>query len=109
MIDRMRIISAAALLFITAAAMLSAQGLPARLKSPRIPPVAEREWTDVQRQLLAPIQAERGAVPNLYKTLVRYPKMFPSRLAFGRFIQRESSLPPRDREILICRTAWLWN
>jgi 4-carboxymuconolactone decarboxylase len=85
------------------------QGLPARLKQPRIPPLEEKDWTDAERQLLAPLQAERGSVSNLYKTLVRYPKMFPSRLAFGRFIQRESSLPPRDREILICRTAWLWN
>jgi 4-carboxymuconolactone decarboxylase len=96
-------------LLMTAGGFAAAQGVPARLKSPRIPPLQEKDWTAEQRQLLSPIQAERGSVPNLYKTLVRYPQMFPSRLAFGRYIQRESSLPPRDREILICRTAWLWN
>lgn len=96
-------------LLMTSGCPAAAQGVPARLKSPRIPPLQEKEWTIEQGRLLAPIQAERGSVPNLYKTLVRYPQMFPSRLAFGRYIQRESSLPPRDREILICRTAWLWN
>jgi 4-carboxymuconolactone decarboxylase len=106
---RWRVSAACLLLAFTVLRIAAAQGVPSRLKSPRIPPLEEKDWTDTERQLLSPIQSERGSVPNLYKTLARYPKMFPARLAFGRYIQRESSLPPRDREILICRTAWLWN
>ena len=73
----------------------------------RIKPLEEKDWTPVERELLAPIKAERGTVPNIYKTMARHPKLFTPRLTFGRYIQRESSLPPRDREILICRIAWL--
>ena len=40
----------------------SAQGVPARLKQPRIAPLEEKDWTATERQLLAPIRAERGSV-----------------------------------------------
>lgn len=73
----------------------------------RIKPLEEKDWTPVERELLASIKAERGSVPNIYKTMARHPKMFTPRLTFGRYIQRESTLPARDREILICRIAWL--
>jgi alkylhydroperoxidase family enzyme len=82
-------------------------GLPSRLREPRIKPVEEKDWTAVERELLAPIKAERGSVPNIYATIVRHPKLFTPRLTFGRYIQRESTLPARDREILILRIAWL--
>jgi alkylhydroperoxidase family enzyme len=75
--------------------------------TPRISPVEEKDWTPVQRELLTPLRTENGQVLNLYKTLVRYPELFSPRLEFGRYIQRESSLPARDRELLICRIAWL--
>ena len=77
------------------------------LREPRIKPLEEKDWTPVERELLSPIKAERGSVPNIYKTIARHPKLFTPRLNFGRYIQRESTLPARDREILICRTAWL--
>jgi len=75
----------------------------------RIMPLEERDWTPVERELLAPIKAERGSVHNIYKTMAQHPKLFTPRLTFGRYIQRESTLPARDREILICRIAWLSN
>ncbi len=74
---------------------------------PRIKPLEEKDWAPLERELLAPIKAERGSVPNIYKIMARHPKMFTPRLNFGRYIQRESTLPARDREILICRIAWL--
>lgn len=78
-----------------------------RLREPRIKPVEEKDWTPVERELFAPIKAERGSVPNIYATLARHPKLFTPRLNFGRYIQRGSTLPARDREILILRIAWL--
>lgn len=78
-----------------------------RLREPRIKPIEEKDWTAVERELLAPIKTERGSVPNIYATLARHPKLFAPRLAFGRYIQRGSTVPSRDREILILRIAWL--
>lgn len=82
-------------------------GMPLRLSEPRIRPVEEKDWTPLERQILAPIKAERGSVPNIYATLARHPKLFTPRLNFGRYIQRGSTLPAREREILILRIAWL--
>lgn len=74
---------------------------------PRITPIDEADWTEVERQLLAPIQQERGRVPNIYRLFARHPEMFTPRYEFGRYLQRQSTLPARDREILINRIAWL--
>jgi 4-carboxymuconolactone decarboxylase len=82
-------------------------GIPLRLREPRIKPIEEKDWTSVERELLAPIKAERGSVPNIYATLARHSRLFTPRLIFGRYIQRGSTLPARDREILILRIAWL--
>jgi alkylhydroperoxidase family enzyme len=84
-----------------------AEGASPPLNAPRVPPVEEKDWTPAQRELLTPLRTENGQVLNLYKTLVRYPELFSPRLEFGRYILRESSLPARDRELLICRIAWL--
>jgi 4-carboxymuconolactone decarboxylase len=46
-------------------------------------------------------------VPNLYATLVVHTRFYEPRLRFGSYIQRDSRLPPRTRELLILRTAWL--
>lgn len=79
------------------------------LKTPRIPPLEHEEWGEAERALLQPIEEERGTVPNIYRTMARHPAMFTPRLSFGRYVQRGSTLPPRDREILINRIAWLTN
>jgi alkylhydroperoxidase family enzyme len=82
-------------------------GIPTRLSHPRIEPAVEASWTSDERELLAPIKKERGYVPNVYATLARNPALYRPWIGFARHILRESSLPARDREILICRTAWL--
>ncbi len=84
-------------------------GISLRLSEPRIKPVEESEWTDAERAILAPIKEERGSVPNIYRTFARHPDIFTPRLNFGRHLQRESTLPARDREVLINRIAWLSN
>lgn len=82
-------------------------GVPLALASPRIGPLDEKDFSDEQRALLTPLFRERGSVPNLYRTLVRHPKMFTPRYNFGNYIKSNSTLAARDREILICRIAWL--
>ena len=77
-----------------------------RLKVPRIPPLPEEQWTEVQRQMITP-QIYDGKVLHIYGTLFRHPDLYAPRLSFGSFLQRHSSLPPKTRELLIMRTAWL--
>ena len=65
----------------------------------------EAEMTPDQRELVKP-QARNGTVPNLYATMVNHPKLYGPRLALGSYLQRDSLLPPKTRELLILRTAW---
>jgi alkylhydroperoxidase family enzyme len=77
-----------------------------RVSEPRILPLEERDWSAEQRELLAPM-IRNGKVYNIFKTLVRYPKLLKRWLPFGNHLLFKSSLPPRDREIAILRTAAL--
>ena len=44
---------------------------------------------------------------NIFATIARHPKMMQGWLPFIFYVLRESTLPPRDREILILRIGWL--
>jgi 4-carboxymuconolactone decarboxylase len=76
-----------------------------RLSTPRIKALTESEMTAEQRELVKP-QMRNGSVPNLYATLVNHPKMYTPRRNFGSYLQRDSLLPPKTRELLIMRTGW---
>ena len=78
-----------------------------RLTEPRIHPIPESEWNEQQRKALTPLKRADGRVINLYTTLIRYPELARSWSAFGTHVRRDSTLPPREREILILRTGWL--
>jgi 4-carboxymuconolactone decarboxylase len=83
--------------------------MPARPPaSPRVKPLTWEAMTAEQRDLVAPQSRER-IVPNLYATLVVHTRFYAPRLRFGSYIQRESRLAPKTRELLILRTAWLMN
>src|SRR5262249_42479226 len=55
------------------------------------------------------LKRERGYVPNVYNTMSRHPQMYRVWLGFARYILRESTLPAREREMLILRIAYLAN
>jgi len=76
-----------------------------KLLKPRIQPLQENELTTEQRELLDSL-GQVGRL-NLFKILIRHPKLFQRFLPFGGYILQESTLPPRDRELLILRIAWL--
>ena len=78
-----------------------------RLKEPRIKPLAESEWNAEQQKLLNTRKSADGRIINIYTTIVHHPKMADKWLTFAGYILRESTLPPRDREILILRIGWL--
>ena len=85
-----------------------------RLTTPRIPPIEPAEWTEEQLQALGmdikDLQANIGSpdkIFNIIKTLIGYPELFKAWLGFANHVMFNSSLPPRDREIVILRIGWL--
>ena len=98
-----------------AAGVLVAQSLPERpgakppiqLARPRIAPLAEAQWTDAHRQRLdkfLPAGTRPGAG---FRTLLNVPELIDHTMSFHGYILRDSALPPRIRELLVLRTAWL--
>ena len=77
-----------------------------RPTQPRLAPLEEEDWSKEQRELLAPM-ARNGRVHNIFKTLVRYPKLLKRWLPFANHILYKSSLAPREREMAILRIGWL--
>jgi 4-carboxymuconolactone decarboxylase len=75
---------------------------------PRIPPLAENEGDPEVREMLNSLPAGAdGPVGeyNIFRTLARHPDLFRSWLAFGGYLLVSGTLTPRDRELMILRTA----
>ena len=77
-----------------------------RLKEPRLKPLAQEEWTEEQQKLLTS-RLRNGRVLNVFSTMARHPKMAEAWLTFASYILGRSTLPVRDREILILRIGFL--
>jgi 4-carboxymuconolactone decarboxylase len=77
-----------------------------RLSEPRIAPVPESEWTDEQRKVLEPFVAQ-GRLYNIFTTLAHNPKALRAFSIWGAYTLGQSSLAPREREIVILRTGFL--
>ena len=77
-----------------------------QLENPRISPLEESECGEEQREVLA--RAQPGdKVHNIFRTLVRHPKLLKRWMVFGNHVLNKSTLDPREREILILRIGWL--
>jgi alkylhydroperoxidase family enzyme len=63
--------------------------------------------SDRQREILAPFKD--AIFQNILRTLVRHPKLFESWEPFASYIFDKSTLPPREREILMLRIGWLYR
>jgi 4-carboxymuconolactone decarboxylase len=84
------------------------QPLESRAESsdePRLTPLAPAKRTEEQRQLLAALPLEDA--PNLFSTVVRHPALFRAWLPLCMQLLMDSVFPPRERELLIIRTAFL--
>ena len=80
-----------------------------RLKKPRIEPLNPSDMTPEVRDLVAPSGGAIGldGVPNVIATLAQHPKLLKRWNVFSNHILFKSTLPPREREILILRIGWL--
>src|SRR5215470_597064 len=77
-----------------------------RLAKPRLEPLAEEAWDDETRETLERLKVD-GRVFNIFRTLAAHPKLLKKWLVFGNHILNKSTLPPRERELLILRAGWL--
>lgn len=78
-----------------------------RLERPRLAPLAEEEWDEEVRGLLAGTGLGGGQPLHIFTTLAHHPKLLKRWLVFGNHVLAKSSLPPRERELAILRIGWL--
>lgn len=74
----------------------------------RIPPTSASDRDERTEELLAGMMRRPdGTEMNIFATLAHHPKLLKRWAAFGGTLLFGGTLPARDRELLILRTAWL--
>ena len=85
-----------------------------RLSAPRIPPLPESAWNEVQAKEIGPFK--NGAMLfgttlkafNVMDTLAQHEEARQKFNVWANYVMgKTATLPPREREILILRTGWL--
>src|SRR5262249_42517209 len=72
---------------------------------PRIAPVPEEERTAEQHAIASRFQSI--AMPNAVATYLNHPSLAEHVLPYQHYVLSDSTLPPRHRQLLSLRTAWL--
>jgi 4-carboxymuconolactone decarboxylase len=75
-----------------------------RSTAPRIAPVDPDSLEGEPREILAGVSL--GPAVNIFRTLANHPKLLKRWLVFGNHVLFKSTLPARERELLILRTGW---
>lgn len=76
-----------------------------RLSQPRVQPLDPETAEGLAKEQLERAAA-RGPVLNITRTLANYPELSRAWGRFARHVLSESSLPPRERELVILRMGW---
>ena len=77
-----------------------------RLSQPRIPPIPQSDWHGETGELLEGLRRD-GRVFNILATLAGHPRLLKRWMVFASYILAKSTLPSREREIVILRMGWL--
>lgn len=79
-----------------------------RLSRPRIEPATEADWTEDTRPTLTAVRdGNAGRVLNVFATMARHPKLFKRWIVFANHVLGGSTLPARERELIILRTGYV--
>ena len=76
-----------------------------RLKTPRLSPLPESEVPEELHKYAG--SGPGRPMLNIYRTVARHPKLAKRWLVFGAHVLGKSSLPARERELVILRTGFL--
>lgn len=71
----------------------------------RIPPIDDTDALDDEAREILERTSVDGRVLNIFRTLIRHPKLMKRWMVFANHILAKSTLSPRERELLILRTA----
>jgi 4-carboxymuconolactone decarboxylase len=77
-----------------------------RLSKPRVPTRPTSEWDDDTHEVMTRIEQD-GRALNIYRTLAHHPKLLKRWAVFGTHVLYRSTLPARERELIILRTGYL--
>jgi len=77
-----------------------------RLSAPRVAPL-ELDQVDAETHALLEGTLRRGSPSRIFATLAHHPKLLKRWMVFGRHILEKSTLPPRERELVVLRIGWL--
>ena len=81
---------------------------PYRLSAPRVRPQTPEELDpEIREMLLRPGGFEHGQILNVFATLARHPKLLKRWAPLANHLLFKSSLPPRERELVIMRAGWM--
>ena len=73
-----------------------------RLDKPRVAPLADEQLDTETRERFG-----KGPILNIFRTLANHPALMKRWLVFGNHVLGKSTLPARERELLILRIGWL--
>ena len=73
-----------------------------RLDKPRVPPLADEQLDPELR-----VRFGNGPILNIFRTLANHPGLAKRWLVFGNHVLAKSTLPARERELVILRVGWL--
>ncbi|HSG87829.1 MAG TPA: carboxymuconolactone decarboxylase family protein [Pseudomonadales bacterium] len=76
-----------------------------RMDKARVAPLAKDELDEEGRAVMA--RFGEGEPFNIFKTLAHHPKLLQRWLVFANHVLGKSTLPERERELLILRIGWL--
>jgi alkylhydroperoxidase family enzyme len=77
-----------------------------RLKEPRIAALAPGQWNDDAREMMQPfVDSDRDY--NIFRTLANHPGLARRWLVFANHVLGKSTLPERERELVILRIGHL--
>lgn len=77
-----------------------------RLDKPRVPALEQDQWSPEAAELMQPF-VKQGRVYNIFKTLTNHPDLAKRWMVFANHILGKSTLPVRERELIILRIGYL--
>jgi alkylhydroperoxidase family enzyme len=79
-----------------------------RPAKPRIDPLDEAQWDEQLQPLREAMKALGGGrVFNIFSTVAHNPRLLKNWMVFGTHVLNKSTVPPRERELVILRIGWL--
>lgn len=77
----------------------------------RIEPLPPEQFTEEAQEIADNLRAFFGSrakgVPKTFATMFKHPGLYKGQMGLGLELNQNGKLPPREREMVILRTAWL--